>query len=594
MARRSYGDPEWDARSGRAVIFERVTVHGLPVVDGRRIGLDRVDAGEARRLLILHGLVRGEWATRLSFLDRNARIIERVRSVEDRLRRRDLVDEHLLVAHYDRVLPSDIVSGRHLERWWRTVVDDDPARLDLDHDPTVADLLARADSGLPEVWSEGGHEYVLTYRHDPGSVFDGVTVQVPLTAINRFSGAGLDWQVAGRRAELADELARSLPKESRRRLIPVAATVASALELLPEEPDGRTFTEALAEALSTVSGASISASDLDPSRLPVHLRVHVVVSDDHGEVHAFGDEVGAVLDLARPGARAAIASSAPIEERTGIVDWDLGEIPEVVEWGDGHEMVRAYPTLLDRGSSVSLRLVTDHALAERLLREGVRRLVLLTAPPSRAGVRDLLTGPSTLDLPLVGIGPAALLDDCLGAVVDRLIDDVGLPRDRTSFESLQSVSRSDGGPLLLDVVHTALAIAADAAAVLRRLERLRAPAAGISVADVEAHLDRLLGPGFVARAGTRRLPDLRRYVAGIAHRVEHLGGRLDRDRRAMEEIAPAEASVRAALAAHRDGAEPAAVREAVWMLEELRVATFAQPVGARGGPTLKRLRALLG
>ena len=147
--------------------------------------------------------------------------------------------------------------------------------------------------------------------------------------------------------------------------------------------------------------------------------------------------------------------------------------------------------------------------------------------------------------------------------------------------------------MLLDVVHTALAISADAAAVLRRLERLRAPAAGANVADIKSHLDRLLGPGFVSRAGTRRLPDLRRYLAGIAHRVDHLGGRLDRDRRAMDEIAPAEARVRAALAAHRAGAEPPAVREAVWMLEELRVATFAQPVGAQGGPTLRRLLSLL-
>ncbi|MGA1521861.1 MAG: ATP-dependent RNA helicase HrpA [Ilumatobacteraceae bacterium] len=593
LARRSYGDPEWDARSGRAVISERVTVHGLPVVDGRRIGLDRVDAEQARRLLILHGLVRGEWGARLSFLDRNARLVERIRVVEDRLRRRDLVDEHLLCAHYDRALPTDIVSGRHLERWWRSVVDDDPARLDLDRDPTVSELLAQADSGLPEVWREGGHEYVLTYRHDPGSVFDGVTVHIPLTAINRFSGVGLDWQVAGHRAELADELTRSLPKESRRRLIPVAATVTAALDLLPTEPDERAFTEALAEALSKVSGTSIAPGDLDPSRLPIHLRIHVVVSDDDGEVHAFGDDVGAVLDLARPGARAAIASRAPIEERTGIVDWDVGDLPEVVEWGDGDETIRAHPTLLDRGSSVSLRLVTDRALAERLLHEGVRRLVLLTAPPSRAGVRDLLTGSATLDLPMVGLGPAALLDDCLGAVVDRLIDDVGVPRDRVAFELLQTASRSTGGPLLLDVVHTALAISADAAAVLRRLERLRAPAAGANVADIEAHLDRLLGPGFVSRAGTRRLPDLRRYLAGIAHRVDHLGGRLDRDRRAMDEIAPAEARVRAALTAHRAGAEPPAVREAVWMLEELRVATFAQPVGARGGPTLKRLLSLL-
>ena len=593
FARRSYGEPEWDSRSGRAVITERVSVHGLPVVAGRRVSLDRVDAAEARRLLIVHGLVRGEWSATLSFLDRNARLVERVRAVEDRLRRRDLVDEHLLVAHYDRVLPTDVVSVRHLERWWRSVVDDDPALLDLDRDPTVAELLARADSGLPGAWSDNGHDYVLTYRHDPGSVFDGVTVHVPLTAVNRFSGAGLDWQVPGHRAELAEELTRSLPKDARRRLIPLGATVGLALERLPETPDGRSFSTALAEALSAVSGTSITADDLDPSRLPTHLRVHVVVSDDSGEVHAFGDDVSAVLDLARPGARAAIASQAPIEERTGIVDWDFGEVPEVVEWGADGETVHAHPTLLDRGSSVSLRLVTDRALAERLLREGVRRLILLTAAPSRAGVRDVLTGASALDLPLVGLGPAALLDDCLGAVVDRLIDDVGLPRDRVAFERLQTASRSDGGPLLLDVVHTALAVVADAASVLRRLERLRAPTAAPSVADIEAHLDRLLGPGFVSRAGTRRLPDLRRYVAGVAHRVDHLGGRLDRDRRAMDEIAPAESRVRSALAAHRAGAEPPEVREAVWMLEELRLATFAQPVGARGGPTLRRLVELL-
>jgi len=114
------------------------------------------------------------------------------------------------------------------------------------------------------------------------------------------------------------------------------------------------------------------------------------------------------------------------------------------------------------------------------------------------------------------------------------------------------------------------------------------------VADVETHLDRLLGPGFVSRAGTRRLPDVRRYVAGVAHRVEHLAGRLDRDRRAMDEIAPVEARLRSALAAVRVGAEPESLREAVWMMEELRIATFAQPVGARGGPSAKRLLALLG
>ena len=594
LARRSHSDPEWDSRSGRAVVMERVTVHGLPVVAGRRVGLDRIDPAEARRLLILHGLVRREWETRLAFLERNAAIVDRVRGVEDRLRRRDLIDEHILVDHYDRRLPGDIVSGRHLERWWRAVVDDDPGALDIDRHELVAELLARADDGLPDTWSDGGHDYDLTYRHDPGSVFDGVTVHVPLTAVNRFSGRGLDWQVPGHRAELAGELARALPKDIRRSLIPVADTVSAALGVLPAEPDHRRFVEAFAAALSEVSPAKVSVDDFDVTRVPTHLRIHLVVSDDAGEVHAFGDEVREVLDLARPGARSALAARAPIEERTGIVDWDLGDLPEVVEWGEDGEAVRAYPTLLDRGSSVSLRLVTEPDLADRLLREGVRRLVLLTAPPSRAGLRDVLTGGQALELPLVGLGPAALLDDCLGAVVDRIVEESGLPRSRESFEEVQARSRAEGGPLLSDVVHTALATVADAASVLRRLERLRAPAAAASVADVEAHLDRLLGPGFVSRAGTRRLPDVRRYVAGVAHRVEHLAGRLDRDRRAMDEIAPVEARLRSALAAVRVGAEPESLREAVWMMEELRIATFAQPVGARGGPSAKRLLALLG
>ena len=72
----------------------------------------------------------------------------------------------------------------------------------------------------------------LTYRFAPGEPLDGVTVHVPLTALNRFSGERLDWQVPGYRRELVGALLRTLPKDVRRSLIPAAETAAAAFERL--------------------------------------------------------------------------------------------------------------------------------------------------------------------------------------------------------------------------------------------------------------------------------------------------------------------------------------------------------------------------
>src|SRR5690606_29733080 len=64
-------------------------------------------------------------------------------------------------------------------------------------------------------------------------------------------------------------------------------------------------------------------------------------------------------------------------ERDEIVKWDFGELPERVPVQRGAFALPAFPTLLDRGSSVSLRLVDSLSLAERRTRAGVRRLFAL-------------------------------------------------------------------------------------------------------------------------------------------------------------------------------------------------------------------------
>ena len=116
LAKKSYGEAVWDARSGRATIVERVSLYGLPIVAGRQIGLDRVDPALAREMFIRHALAGGEWQTRHHFVSRNQTFLAQLREMEDRLRRVDLVDDETIVAFFANRIPANVVSTRHFDQ----------------------------------------------------------------------------------------------------------------------------------------------------------------------------------------------------------------------------------------------------------------------------------------------------------------------------------------------------------------------------------------------------------------------------------------------------------------------------------------------
>lgn len=592
----SHGDPDWDAPNLRATVLERATLYGLPVVEGRRIALDRVDPRLARELFIEHALVRGEadtaWLGRQRFLTRNRDVLSELGSMSDRVRRDVTPTDDDLVRFYADRVPDEVTSGRHFDRWWRSERSKQPDLLDMDIDSM---LPADIDSGgLPDVWVEpDGAEYTVTYRHDPGSVFDGATVHIPLTAINRFTGSNLDWHLPARRPELVAELFSTLPKELRRRLIPAQETINATIASLGEPGDGRRFAEAVASALTAVSGIEIRPGNLKPSQLPAHLRMHLVVSDAEGEVYAFGDDLEEVIDLARPAARSVLASQAPIEERSGIISWDFGDLPDVIEWSSGSESMTAFPTLLDRGDSVSLRLVTDRGLQQRLMHQGVQRLLLIAAAPSKSLVRNLFDNGAKLALGLTGLSVEGVIDGAQAAVAAMIVERYGPCRSAADFDSMVKHLRVEGPPAFVEVVLASLDVVGEAGRVLSRIELLRAPAAAVTRRDAHDHLRRLVGPGFVERVGVEGMDDLRRFIAGLIHRLDHFAGHVDRDRRNVEQVAPLERILEQRLSTHPSGAEPEHLREASRMIEEFRVALFAQPVGALGSPSVKRITALL-
>jgi ATP-dependent helicase HrpA len=277
-------------------------------------------------------------------------------------------------------------------------------------------------------------------------------------------------------------------------------------------------------------------------------------------------------------------------ERQGIIEWDLGSIPTVVEGGDGARVVRGYPALLDDGDSVSLRVLTNPDVQQRAMRGGVRRLLLLTAAPPRREVERALDRSARLAIAGGSIPFDELVHDSIAAAIDRVLLDAGaLPWDAEAFASLQREVRARAGALAGDTVRAAADAVGAAARVQRQLDRLVAPTLQRSVSDATAQLDRLVRAGFVRAVGTKRVEDVARFVRGIEYRLDRLADDVARDERRMAEVVPLERRYAAYLGRLGHGPVDADVVELGWSLEELRMSVFAQSLARRGAVSAKRI-----
>ena len=586
LAKYSYGEPSWDARRGAAVCSQRVSLFGLPIVPNRTIGYDKVNRAGARELFIRCALVEGEWTTHQKFWARNERFLIDLQGWGQRVRRPDLVDSQAVFQFYDRRLGPEVVSTRHFDRWWKAARATDPDLLTMRMEHFVGDDSSSAHD-FPTVWPAAAMQLAVTYRFDPGAADDGATVHVPLAALNQVEPTGFDWHVPGFRAELVGALLKGLPKEYRRELMPMNEVIDRVVAALGEPDgweDGTSLVAALVAVVQEVAGVLVPGGAFDSTKLPPHLRVSFSVDDEHGTPVATGKDLLALRKLVAPQLRAAVAREAPIDERTGITRWDFGDLPEMVETTRAGIPVRGYPALLDDGDSVSIRVFTKPDLQAKVMRSGVRRLLLLAVPVGKRALESGLTNSTRLAIAgSTAVTADGLVQDCLLAAADQLIAahraEHGPVFTATAFDALVAVAREELPAAAAAAVRSAADVVAAAAAVTAQLDRLVAPAVAAGADDARRQLDRLVRPGFVTAAGAARLPDIVRYVQAIAHRLSKLPEDPHRDAARLREVAGLEAQYVALLRRLDPLDVTPAVIDVGWLLEELRVSVFAQQLG---------------
>jgi ATP-dependent helicase HrpA len=593
LVRRGYSEPRWEREMGAVMASEKVTLYGVPIVAARRVNYGRIDPGTSRELLIRHALVQGEWETRHKFFHDNRELLDEVEDLEHRARRRDiLVDDWTLFEFYDRRVGDEVVSARHFDTWWKRVGATEPDLLDFEKSMLIKQGAGGvSESDYPDVWCQGRLRLPLTYQFEPGASADGVTVHVPVAVLNQVRADGFDWQVPGLREDLVTALIRSLPKPLRRNFAPAPDHARAALERMTplEEP----LLDALGEALRRMSGVVVPADAWSLDRVPDHLKVTFRVVDERGAELAEDKDLGGLKLRLRSKVRAAIAAAAGGIELRGLRAWSIGALPRTVERERDGRVVRGYPALVDDGDSVAVRTLETEEEQLRSMWLGTRRLLLLNSPSPVRFVLGRLGNKAKLTLRDYPHGSAVdLFDDCIACAADALMAEAGGPAwDQEGFAKLHDKVRGELAGAVLEVVAKVERVLDAVRDVELQLNDIGTATLTPALDDVRAQLDGLVYPGFVAATGSRRLPDVLRYVEGIGQRLRKLGDHPGRDEELMLVVEDVQAAYRQLLDRLPPGATPGeALQEIRWMIEELRISYFAQALGTPYPVSEKRLR----
>ncbi|MDA8260426.1 MAG: DUF3418 domain-containing protein, partial [Betaproteobacteria bacterium] len=612
---RMFIEPHWEKDGARVVAFERVSLYGITLVPRRKIHYGPIDPVLSRELFIRGALVAGEYDTRAPWFAHNRALIKEIEELEHKARKSGVwLDEERIFRVFDARIPADLHNGAAFEQWRAEAEAANPQILFLRRDDILGEGLGADHTLFPETMAVDGVACKLKYRFEPGHPLDGVTLHLPLYLLNRIEAAQIDWLVPGLIREKLTALLKCLPKDKRRPLIPLPDTVTAFLSAA--KPGEQVLTAALAAYIRKKTGTDIHP-DAWKGEQPAHLMMNLSVIDDSGQELASGRDLAALRQQLGGAARITYGGGAEDSEfeRTGLVEWNFGDLPEQVKFKRGGRELMGYPALVDNGESVDLRLLDAPDVAEAETRRGVVRLLRLALAAQFKQLDKDLSRETALALKYRSFGsPEQLRAALIDAIATRaLLGDDDTPRDAKTFGKQKERAKPRIAVVKQALLHDAAEILDLHAQVTARLNAK--PQFTAAMRDETAHLAALVPADFITATPWTHLKDLPRYLRGILKRLEKLPASEPRDSRGLAGVltlqnkylarrgqvkgeAPARGTppdvyaLQGARLSGGLGAVPAALDDFRWQLEELRISLFAQELKTPYPVSVKRLDKL--
>ncbi len=620
-------EPHWEKKAAEVIALERATLYGIVIYSQRRVNFGQVDPAAAREIFIREALVGGEWDSRLPFLAANRKLIAQVQELEHKSRRQDvLVDDELIYAFYDHHLPPEVCSGFTMERWYREAARREPKLLHLTRDELMRHEAAGiTTAAFPKVLRLGGVDCPASYLHEPGDPKDGVTVAIPLFALNQVNEERCEWLVPGMLADKVLALLKTLHQRPRSRLVPLPEYAqAFVADIHAEDAFGvGPLIVALLKKVRDTTGLDVKRNDFKLEQLPPHLFMNFRVLDDNARqlgagrnLAALKAELGgqarsafqALAALRVPGATARVpqqesepiavpatgarrvvpvAESEPVAAELRYTDWTFGELPELMEVRRGHQTLIGFPALIDGTTHVTVEVFDEPELAAEKHRAGLRRLVALQIRDALKYLEKNIPDLQKMSMLFTPLGTAdELRRQIIDLALERAFLGDPLPADAASFKRRVEEGRGRLTLIANEVARSVGLVLAEYAAAARKLKDSRPPKE--TGDDITAQLTRLLPKGFVVHTPWSQLAHLPRYLKGVSMRLDKLRADPARDAARLSELRPLEQRY-LRLVAERRGAHDARLDEFRWLLEELRISLFAQELRTPQPVSVKRL-----
>ena len=634
-------DPHWEKKAAQVTALERATLYGLVVYSGRRVNFGRVDPVAAREVFIREALVAGNWDTPLTFLKANEKLIAKVQDLEHKARRQDvLVDEELIYAFYDQQLPPEVCSGASCEAWYKEEIKKQPKLLLL----TQEELMRHEAAGIttqsfPKILRLGGVDCSATYLHEPGDAKDGVTVDVPLFALNQVNEERCEWLVPGMLKDKVQALIKTLHQRPRSRLVPLPDTATRMAEQLnqPEVFGTGSLTDAVLKLVRDATAVDVKRGDLKLDMLAPHLFMNFRVVDEHGRQLGTGRSLAGLkgdLGVQARGAFQALAglknlavsahkgSKAPVlgffevsneppdqqiraqaapktvapKTPERYTSWAFGELPELMEIKKGAQTLIGFPALIDLVDAVTIEVFDEPELATAKHRAGLARLFALQIKDAIKYLEKNLPDLQKMATAYMLVGRAAdnsgggTLEELRGQILEValartfLLDP--LPTNETEFKKRLDEGRGRLTLIATEIARLAGGILLEFTAAQRKIKDTK-NALEASV-DAFQQLQRLVPKRFLTATPYGQLQHFPRYLKAITARLDKWRADPARDAAKMLELKPQEQRYWR-LVAERKGATDARMQEFRWLLEELRVSFFAQELRTPQPVSIKRL-----
>lgn len=598
LLRKTWSDPRWEKKAGQVVANERATLYGLMIYSGRRVHFGKIDPAQAREIFLRQALVPGEIDSSLPFLRHNRQQISAVERLEHQSRRPDiLIDEELIYAFYDQRIPQDVYQTATLEKWYKGLSKEQAKGLELSRDELMRhDAAGITTDVFPRSVQWQGVKMALDYHFEPGSVRDGVTLSVPLFALNQIDPARCEWLVPGMLKEKVLALLKSLPQRTRRHCVP-----------LPDYADafhkrwfdraadpGMSLLDAIAQDMWEQVKQRPQRSDFKLETLPAHLFMNFRVIDEHGRMLSGGRNLDQLKAEHGRQAQASFQQMAAADEQVAqvldheqLTSWSFGELPELMEIRRKGRSFIGYPALIDQKTHCDLDVFDDPAEARRQHRKGLRRLFRLALREQVRFLEKNIADLTRISMLYMTLGTQEQLRD---QIIDVALEQSCMmepwPHDQASFEARAQEGRSRLGLVAQEVARLAGQILVEWSAAQKKLAQVKAHPEALK--DMQQQLAALMPARFLEASEYKQLAHFPRYLKAVQTRVDKLRADPARDQRLMQDMAPLLVKYQRAVAALK-GAEDSGLRDLRWMLEELRVSLFAQELRTPMPVSVKRL-----